>query len=106
MSHTQSADQDANTPEASETSPHWKRLLYMIGFAFLGYLAFWAVLLLSAVQFVYVLLNSERNDQLAGFTGNLLLFLGEALGFIAFLREDRPFPFAPFPDGGNSAEID
>ena len=98
MSQAEPTDTDTHVDDASETSPLWKRLLYMIGFAFLGYLAFWAILLLSAVQFIYVMLNSERNDELAAFTENLLLFVGEALGFIAFIRKDRPFPFAPFPN--------
>lgn len=102
MTDTQSADPDATIEHASETPSHWRRLVYMLGFAFLAYLTFWAVLLLSAVQFVYVLLNSERNDELAGFTSNLLLYAGETLGFIAFIRKDRPFPFAPFPKTGET----
>lgn len=99
---------DANTaqpetPELSteETMPLWQRLLYMLGFSFLAYLAFWAILLLSALQFIFVALNKDKNSELAGFTRNLLLYLGEALGFIAFMRDERPFPFGPFPKGSD-----
>lgn len=103
MSDANSAN-DANTAapdapelEAEKSPPLWQRLLYMLGFAFLAYLAFWAILLLSALQFIFVALNSDKNNELAGFTRNLLLYLGEALGFIAFMRDERPFPFGPFP---------
>lgn len=101
MSDANTAQPETPEIEAEETMPLWQRLLYMLGFSFLAYLAFWAILLLSALQFIFVALNNDKNSELAGFTRNLLLYLGEALGFIAFMRDERPFPFGSFPKGND-----
>ncbi|HEY1711173.1 MAG TPA: DUF4389 domain-containing protein [Rhizomicrobium sp.] len=73
------------------------RLLYAIGFAFLAWLVFWALIVMSVIQFVVVAVNGRTNDELKAFTANLVQYLWELLAFITFTRDAQPFPLGPFP---------
>ena len=60
-----------------------------------------AALVLGAVaifQFGAVLLTGEPNAQLLRFGEQLSLYLYQIFLFETFNREDRPFPFGPWPD--------
>ncbi|MEQ9146460.1 MAG: DUF4389 domain-containing protein [Parvibaculaceae bacterium] len=84
--------------EQEEKEPLWQRLLYMAGFWFLGNIAFSLSILLGAVQLVVVFLSGSRNEELYGFSRRLIAYVFECLSFIVFDREDKPFPFGPFPE--------
>lgn len=73
------------------------RLLYALGFALLAWLAFWMLLVLSAVQFAVLLVTGRVNAELKRFNLDLLQYLWELFAFILFLRDEQPFPFGPFP---------
>ncbi|HEY6578579.1 MAG TPA: DUF4389 domain-containing protein [Rhizomicrobium sp.] len=73
------------------------RLLYALGFSVLAWLAFWLLLVLSAVQFVVLLVTGRLNEELKSFNLSLLQYLWELFAFITFVRDDRPFPLGPFP---------
>jgi hypothetical protein len=73
------------------------RLLYSLGFALLAWLAFWMLLVLSAVQFVVLLVTGRVNPELKSFNLGLLQYLWELFAFILFVRDEQPFPFGPFP---------
>ncbi|MGV8997893.1 MAG: DUF4389 domain-containing protein [Parvibaculaceae bacterium] len=83
--------------EASEAEPHWLRFVYMIGFGILGHIAFSLVLFLGVVQIVLLLIGKDKNDEVARFSRNLIAYVGECLSYVAFMREDKPFPLAKFP---------
>jgi hypothetical protein len=73
------------------------RLLYAIGFAFLAWFAFWAIIVLAAIQFVVVAINGRANEELKTFSANLVQYLWELLAYIVFARGAEPFPLGPFP---------
>ena len=73
------------------------RLLYSMGFAVLGWLAFWLLLVLATVQFVVLLITGRVNEELKTFNLNLLQYLWEVCAFIIFVRDEQPFPLGPFP---------
>ena len=73
------------------------RLLYAIGFAIVAWFVFWIALLLALVQYVVVAINGRVNDELKHFSLNLVQYLWELLAFIAFVRDEMPFPMGPFP---------
>lgn len=73
------------------------RLLYSLGFAVLAWLAFWFLLVLSAVQFFTLLITGRVNQELKSFNFSLLQYLWELFAFITFVRDDQPFPIGPFP---------
>lgn len=76
----------------------WQRVLYMIGFWFLGNIAFSLSILLGAVQFIVVLINGEKNGELAAFSKRLVAYVWECLTFITYGQEEKPFPFGKFPE--------
>lgn len=98
---------DASAPHASDSEPKqiegtdeeplWQRFLYMLGFWLLGYVAFNISILMAAVQLVVVLVTGEKNQDLRGFSRNLVQYLWECLAFITFVRDEKPFPFGKFP---------
>jgi hypothetical protein len=74
-----------------------ERLLYALGFAFVAWLVLWAVFALAVAQFVVLVINGRANDELKHISLSLLQYLFELLAFIVFARDERPFPFGPFP---------
>lgn len=83
--------------EVSESEPLWLRFLYMIGFGILAHIAFSLALFLGVVQIVLLLLRKDLNEELLGFSRNLIAYIGECLSYIVFVRDDKPFPLAKFP---------
>jgi hypothetical protein len=73
------------------------RLLYSLGYAVLAWLAFWALLVLSVVQFIVLLVTGRVNEELKAFNLSLLQYLWELFAFITFVRDDQPFPIGPYP---------
>lgn len=73
------------------------RLFYAIGFAIVAWVVLWVAMVVGAVQFVVVAINGRVNDELKGFSLSLVQYLWELLAFVTFVRDERPFPFGPFP---------
>jgi hypothetical protein len=73
------------------------RLLFAIGFGFVASFVLWVLFAIAFAQFVVFAINGRVNDELKGFSLSLVQYLWELLAFIAFVRDDRPFPFGPFP---------
>lgn len=95
------------TPEvkqiAAPSRPYpWMRLVYSAVFAFASFFVLHLTLLLALLQFILRGLNGEENAEIRSFSRNLIAYLGELLAYASFVREDRPFPFAPFPKQDDS----
>lgn len=74
------------------------RRLFMAIFLFaMFWLAFWAVLFVSVAQFVLRIFDTEASADLARFGGRLGAYVGEVVGYLAFARDQAPFPFSAFP---------
>lgn len=97
-----SPDTDQKTIETDEREPLWQRLLYMLGFWFLGNIAFSLSILLGAVQLVVAFLGGNKNEELAKFSRRLVTYVYECLSFITFDQDEKPFPFGSFPDAGRT----
>jgi len=98
---TSSEPDTSRLEQDEEEGPLWHRLLYMAGFWFLGNIAFSLSILLGAVQLIVVFLSGGKNEELASFSRRLIAYVFECLSFIVFDREDKPFPFGPFPEARN-----
>ena len=75
----------------------WERLCYMALFGVIGYFAFWTMILLAIIQFIFHIISDEPNDDLVGFSANLSTFLKEIAAYMTFVSNEKPFPFGPFP---------
>lgn len=76
---------------------NWSRLLYMLIFGLLLNLAGAVMWLLAALQFIFVLGTGEDNRQLRHFGKALADFIRDALLFVSYNTERKPFPFADWP---------
>lgn len=84
-------------PQKTKAPFPFVRLLYSLGFAVLGWLAFWLLLVLATIQFIVLLITGRVNEELKTFNLNLLQYLWEVCAFIIFVRDEQPFPIGPFP---------
>ncbi|WP_018278054.1 DUF4389 domain-containing protein [Teredinibacter turnerae] len=76
----------------------WLRLLYMLLFAALLNLAAGVMWVICLLQFIFVVTTGEDNSQLRHFARSLSQFIHRALLFVSYNSDEKPFPFAPWPD--------
>jgi len=93
----------STSSDVTAQEPIWLRFVYMIVFGFLAHVAFSLALFLGVVQLVVILATKEKNEELRGFSRNLVQYVGECLAFIVFARDDKPFPLGRFPSVGPMA---
>ena len=75
----------------------WPRVLYMVGYAVAAYFTFFVLIALTIVQLIVILVARDANDDLKTFSQNLATYLAECMSFVTYGREEKPFPFGPFP---------
>jgi hypothetical protein len=73
------------------------RLLYAVVYGFIAYCVLHVLFLIAAIQFVMHLVNGRTSDELKTFGNSLLQYEWELIAYIAFVRDEQPFPFGPFP---------
>ena len=87
-------------------SPQWshdfvgfvQRLLFAIGFAVVAWAVFWLILLLLApMQYIHLAVTGRVNDELKHLSLRGVHYLVELLAYVTAIREEKPFPFGPFP---------
>ncbi len=71
----------------------WLRLIFMIVFGFLYGLSRIVIAAVVVIQFFYVLLTGEANDQLKKFGHSLAIYSYQIINFLTFNTEKKPFPF-------------
>lgn len=82
----------------SLTSPeHWQRLVFMLLFALMLHVVSIAMWVLVALQFIFTLLTGKDNRNLRNLGRSMTLFISQALDFLTFNTETKPFPFADWP---------
>jgi hypothetical protein len=73
------------------------RLVYAFCYGILAYFVLMILFGLAIIQFILLAINGRVNDELKGFSGNLVQYLFELVAFIVFARDEQPFPIGPFP---------
>ena len=76
---------------------HWLRLLYMIVFAVCLQVASFVMWVLVALQFLFSLIRGEDNENLRTFGASLSKYIFQALQFLTYNSEEKPFPFSDWP---------
>lgn len=89
--------QERPEPQAPREPFPWKRLLYSVLFAVIGWFALWIAFALAVFQFIVVAIEGRPRDDLKQLTQNIVEYLRQLFGYITFAQDERPFPFAPFP---------
>jgi hypothetical protein len=76
----------------------WLRILLMAGFAVAAWLTLTVLGVIVLVQAILVLITGLPNANLQRFGLISGAYLFETIQFLLYNTEDKPFPFAPFPD--------
>lgn len=80
-------------------SATWIRGLYIVIFAVIFSIAEVVLGAVVVFQFLLTLFTSETNARLRAFGLSLAAFIYQMVAFMTFNSDERPFPFAPWPDG-------
>ena len=76
----------------------WRRVLYMIGYSFIGYFVQVALFAVALVQAVYTLVSGHRSAEITTLARNLTTYLTEVMAFVSWASDEKPFPAGKFPD--------
>jgi Domain of unknown function (DUF4389) len=79
------------------SSKHWLRLLFMLVFAAVLQVAGIIMWILVIAQFLFSLVTGEDNLQLRKFGHSLSMYIFATLKFLTYASEEKPFPFADWP---------
>jgi hypothetical protein len=82
----------------------WMRLIYMILFAIAYGLAKLLMTVVVILQFLFILLTGSANEPLLKLGQNLARYIADIVRFQTFNTEDKPFPFADWPEDAPGGE--
>ena len=80
------------------SAEHWLRFLFMALFVIIAFAASYVVLLLIIVQFVFALFSGNSDEKLRVFGASLSKYLFQILSFLTYNSEQKPYPFADWPE--------
>ncbi|MCK5903126.1 MAG: DUF4389 domain-containing protein [Cocleimonas sp.] len=89
------------TPETKESlkdSSTWKRILYMLLFAFAYSIAEFVFMGIVLVQIALKLVKGSINENLVVFGKQTSQYVYDVMLYLTFNTEEKPFPFSPWPD--------
>ena len=88
---------DKKIPESLRSEAQWRRILFMLLFAFAIWLCGFILFLTAAVLAVFSLITGEPNCHLKRFGSSLSCYYYQLVLYLTFNSEVKPFPFAPWP---------
>lgn len=80
-----------------DTRARWIRGAYMVLFAVLCKLAGLLAMLVALLQFGFTLVSGEPSRPLLDFSRGLSRYIYDAVRFLTYGTEDKPFPFKDWP---------
>ena len=89
-----------------KSESRWLRLLFMILYATLGYLAILVAALLACFQAVIGFITGSPNARLKEFSAGLNQFIFQSVQFLTYNSEEKPFPFSDWPGKSSYNEDD
>lgn len=78
----------------------WIRGLYMLFFAVVYSVTEIVLALIVIFQFIHLLFTRDVNGRLTTFSHELAAFIYQILQFVTFNTDDKPYPFAAWPEDG------
>jgi uncharacterized membrane protein len=75
----------------------WQRLFLSVMYAVIAWAAFWVLMVLAVVMWVLVALNREPHEQFRRFAVVGARYVGQCLGYVLLISDEKPFPLGPFP---------
>jgi len=94
---------EINPTEEIDVTPQkrniWMRGLFMVLTMLAIHICGGVLFLVTAIQFIMMLLNDTPNERLSTFGRSLGRYVSQGADFLAFATEDIPFPFSDWPSG-------
>ncbi|HIO91527.1 MAG TPA: DUF4389 domain-containing protein [Leucothrix mucor] len=88
----------SETKKSLKDSSTWKRILYMLLFAFAYSIAEFVLMALVIVQVVLKLVTGSINENLKVLGKQTARYIYAVMLFLSFNTEEKPFPFSAWPD--------
>ncbi|MDD3287616.1 MAG: DUF4389 domain-containing protein [Alphaproteobacteria bacterium] len=76
----------------------WLRFIYLVVFGIAFYLSIMLTFATSLFQFLSKLFSGSTFGGLSDFGDCLASYQAQVTRFLTFSADDKPFPFAPFPE--------
>ncbi|WHI48172.1 DUF4389 domain-containing protein [Microbulbifer sp. JMSA004] len=76
----------------------WVRLIYMVLFAVCLQVAAWLLMAVVILQFLFSIISGKSNDNLRRFGDQLASYVYQAIQFLIYNSDEKPFPFAEWPE--------
>lgn len=92
------SDEDHESSSVSRSENIWMRGLVMLVFMACFGVAQSLLFFLAVVQFIWMLIKSERNGFLAQFGHSLGAWLAETAQFLSGDTDEKPFPWRSWPE--------
>lgn len=86
-----------------KSSKHWLRLIFMLIFAVVLQITSIVMWVLVIAQFIFSLVSGEDNPNLRKFGHSLSIYIFHTLKFLTYTSEEKPFPFADWPQIAESS---
>jgi hypothetical protein len=87
------------------SAKHWLRLVFMLLFAALLQVASIIMWVLVLLQFIFSLITGQDNVNLRKFGYSLSTYIYQTLKFLTYSSEEKPFPFADWPEGEEEVPV-
>lgn len=77
----------------------WLRILFILGFGILTSVVMMPVVwVLAGVQFLFLLITGERNENLHKIHRGLAAWLGQVFSYMLYVSDHQPFPLNDLPE--------
>jgi hypothetical protein len=103
--HKGDIQMSGNIQENITRSSIWLRLVYMVVLGIAFYVAEFVIWVVVVFQFLSSLFTGEPNDRLTRLGRNLAHYIKQVVVFLTFAGEEKPFPFAPWPDAPHEKAV-
>jgi hypothetical protein len=80
---------------------HWLRFAFMALFILILSVVSYLIVALIVLQFFWALFAGEGNNKLKSFGDSASLFIFQVLQFLTYNSNEKPFPFADWPESKN-----
>jgi len=97
-------EEQVNQPESGneisknlQSEREWLRVLFMVLFAFCGWVSSSLIGLVAFLQLLFALVTARENDNLRRLGSSLAQYVAELANYLTYNTDQKPFPFAEWP---------
>lgn len=72
----------------------WMRLVYMLVYGIILHIAGAILWIVCSVQFIFTVITGQDNGNLRNMAATLIKFVNDALRYVSYNSDEKPFPFA------------